>query len=111
MEEDMHRIRRHWVTGLGATAFLLTGVCLTTAALGAVETPAPKDKMALGEADVKRLILLMDNDKNGKISEAEFMRFMKAEFQRLDVDGSGELDVKELKKSQLRPTTFLSVGK
>jgi EF hand len=49
--------------------------------------------------------------KNGKISEAEFMEFMKAEFKRLDVDGSGELDVKELKKSQLRPATFLSAGK
>ncbi|HTB56855.1 MAG TPA: hypothetical protein VLC06_03230 [Polyangia bacterium] len=107
----MHRIRRHWVTGLGVTALLLTGACLATAAFGAGGTAAPKDKMALGEADVKRLILLMDNDKNGKISEAEFMSFMKAEFQRLDVDGSGELDVKELKKSQLRPGTFLSVGK
>jgi hypothetical protein len=49
--------------------------------------------------------------KNGKISEAEFMELMKAEFKRLDVDGSGELDVKELKKSQLRPATFLSAGK
>ena len=107
----MHRSRRYWVTGLGATVLLLTAFCLATAALGAGGTAAPKDKMALGEADVKRLILLMDNDKNGKISEVEFMNFMKAEFQRLDVDGSGELDVKELKKSQLRPTTFLSVGK
>jgi hypothetical protein len=106
----MHRLHRHWVTVLGATSFLLTGVCLATA-LGASGTAAPKDKMALGEADVKRLIVLMDNDKNGTISEAEFMDFMKAEYKRLDVDGSGELDVKELKKSQLRPTTFLSAGK
>ncbi|HSY39982.1 MAG TPA: hypothetical protein VLA79_10660 [Polyangia bacterium] len=107
----MDRIRRHWVSGLGAAALLLTGVCVATAARGAGGTAAPKDKMALGEADVKRLILLMDNDKNGRISEAEFIDFMKAEFKRLDVDGSGELDVKELKKSQLRPTTFLSAGK
>jgi Ca2+-binding EF-hand superfamily protein len=43
----------------------------------------------------------MDADKNGKISRAEFMAFMAAEFDRLDVDKSGELDVKELEKSQL----------
>jgi hypothetical protein len=106
----MHRIRQHWVTGLGALAVLMAAVFVATAH-GAGGTGAPKDKMALGEADVKRLIVLMDNDKNGKISEKEFMDFMKAEFQRLDVDGSGELDVKELKKSQLRPSTFLSAGK
>ena len=107
----MHRFHRHWLTWLGATSLLLTGVCLATAAFGAGGTAAPKDKMALGEADVKQLILLMDSDKNGKISEAEFINFMKAEFKRLVDDGSGQLDVKELKKSQLRPNTFLSAGK
>jgi hypothetical protein len=106
----MHRLRQHWVTGVGAAALLMTAAFVATAH-GAGGTAAPKDKMALGEADVKRLIVLMDNDKNGKISENEFMDFMKAEFKRLDVDGSGELDVKELKKSQLRTTTFLTAGK
>jgi EF hand len=106
----MHRIHRKWAIGLGASALFLTGVCLATAH-GAGGTPTPQDKMALGEADVKRLVILMDNDKNGKISEQEFVDFMKAEFKRLDVDGSGELDVKELKKSRLRPSTFLSAGK
>jgi hypothetical protein len=106
----MHLIRQHWVSGMGIAALLLTGVCLATAH-GAGGTPAPKDKMALGEADVKRLIILMDGDKNGKISEKEFMDFMKAEFKRLDIDGSGELDVKELKKSQIRASTFLSTGR
>lgn len=106
----MHRIFQNRVIGMGAVALVLTGVCLATA-YGAGGTAAPKDKLALGEADVKQLIFLMDNDKNGKISEKEFMDFMKAEFKRLDVDGSGELDVKELKKSQLRSSTFLSAGK
>jgi Ca2+-binding EF-hand superfamily protein len=38
----------------------------------------------------------MDTDKNGKISKAEFIKFMEAEFDRLDKDKSGELDAKEL---------------
>jgi hypothetical protein len=58
-------------------------------------------KVAAGEAEAKKLILLMDIDKNGKISRAEFMAFMAAEFDRLDVNKDGELDVKELEQSQL----------
>jgi tRNA A37 methylthiotransferase MiaB len=58
--------------------------------------------IALGEEDVKQLLLLMDTDKNGKISRQEYMNFMAAEFDRLDKDKSGELDVKELAQSQLR---------
>ena len=38
----------------------------------------PQDKIALGEGEVKQLVLLMDQDKNGKVSEQEFMKFMKA---------------------------------
>jgi Ca2+-binding EF-hand superfamily protein len=44
----------------------------------------------------------MDTDKNGKISKQEYMEFMAAEFDRLDKDKSGELDVKELTLSKLR---------
>ena len=53
----------------------------------------------------------MDQDKNGKVSEQEFMKFMKAEFKRLDKDKSGELDVKELSQSQIRSSTFMDAGK
>lgn len=59
-------------------------------------------KIEQGEYEAKQLVLLMDTDKNGKISRAEFMSFMAAEFDRLDVNKDGELDVKELEKSQLR---------
>jgi hypothetical protein len=58
--------------------------------------------LALGEDEVKQLLLLMDADKNGKISKQEFMNFMSAEFDRLDKDKSGELDQKELEQSQIR---------
>jgi hypothetical protein len=40
--------------------------------------------------------------KSGKISKKEFMDFMEAEFDRLDKDKSGELDVKELTQSRVR---------
>jgi hypothetical protein len=39
------------------------------------------------------------------------MKFMEAEFDRLDKNKSGELDANELAKSRLRVSHFLSVGK
>jgi hypothetical protein len=45
----------------------------------------------------------MDRYRSGKVSKQEFMSFMEEEFQRLDVDKDGELDVKELTQSRLVP--------
>ncbi|MGO9005462.1 MAG: hypothetical protein ACLQB4_06830, partial [Beijerinckiaceae bacterium] len=59
--------------------------------------------LSAGERQVKQLLLLMDQDKNGKVSKQEFMRFMEAEFARLDVNGDGELDVKELMQLRVTP--------
>jgi len=50
-----------------------------------------------------RLLKLMDTDQNGKVSREEFMGFMAAEFDRLDTNHDGELDVKELSQLQVRP--------
>lgn len=60
-------------------------------------------KLAAGEDYTRRLLLLMDTDKNGKVSKREFMAFMEKEFDRLDVNHDGELDVKELARIQVRP--------
>ena len=42
----------------------------------------------------------MDRDQSGKVSHQEFMKFMEEEFQRLDVNRDGELDVQELTRSR-----------
>jgi Ca2+-binding EF-hand superfamily protein len=56
-----------------------------------------KDKnLAAGEAEARRLLVLMDRDQNGKVSKAEFMKFMEEEFARMDKNNDGELDVTEL---------------
>jgi EF hand domain-containing protein len=79
---------------------------------GQVRTPDNRkpNAVALGTDEVKQLLILMDTDKNGKISKAEFMKFMEAEFDRLDKDKSGELDPKELTQSLVRPSKG-AVGK
>jgi Ca2+-binding EF-hand superfamily protein len=53
----------------------------------------------------------MDTDENGKISKQEWMRFMEAEFDRLDKDKKGQLDAKELTQSKLRVSHVVNVGK
>ena len=103
-----HRtLRNSW-----AIAVLFLATALAGIAIAQKTTPKkPPDKIALGLDEVKQLLLLMDTDKNGKISKQEYMSFMEAEFDRLDKDKSGELDPKELGLSKLRVSHFTSVGK
>ncbi|MFZ0137141.1 MAG: hypothetical protein WAK89_08790 [Candidatus Sulfotelmatobacter sp.] len=91
--------------------FALAGATLRTCVAQKAAVPKPQDKLVLGEEEVKQLLLLIDTDKKGKISKQEWMRFMGAEFDRLDKSKNGELDLKELTQSRLRVSHFTSVGK
>jgi hypothetical protein len=73
--------------------------------------PKPQNKLVIAENEFKQLLLLMDVNKNGKISKQEYMRFMEAEFDGFDKNHNGELDVKEVTQSKLALTHFTSVGK
>jgi hypothetical protein len=84
---------------------------LGTAVAQKAAAPKPQDKLALGEDEVKQLLLHMDTDKNGKIAKQDWMKFMEAEFERLDKSKNGQLDVKELTQSKLRVSHPVSVGK
>ena len=91
---------------------------VTLASRSSVPTPPtkasqamPVDKPAIGMGEVRQLLLLMDTDNDGKVSKQEFMKFMNAEFERLDTNKNGDLDVKELTKSKVRVSHFASVGK
>ncbi|HEV7968334.1 MAG TPA: EF-hand domain-containing protein [Candidatus Acidoferrales bacterium] len=65
-----------------------------------------KEQLALGETQEHRLLFLVDKDGDGTISKDEFLKFMDAEFDRLDTDKDGKLDADELK--QLR---VINIGK
>ena len=89
--------------------FRIVKVALLTTALvaGAATTPALAVNargVAAGETLARQMLMLMDTDKNGQVSRDEWMRFMAAEFDRLDVDHSGYLTVREL-RSFARPGT------
>ena len=82
-------------------AVVMTGLLVLTGWLGPAaaqkaSVPKVQSALALGEGQVKQLLLLMEADARGKVSKQEYMKFMEAEFQRLDKNQAGELDVKEL---------------
>ncbi len=89
-----------WATLL-STALLVTSAVLRTSAAQKASVPRPQDTLALGEIHVRQLLLLMSSNKNGRISKHEYMSFMEAEFDRLDKDKSGDLDVHELERATL----------
>ncbi|HXY58448.1 MAG TPA: hypothetical protein VEH76_07695 [Methylocystis sp.] len=57
--------------------------------------------MSAGRAYARQLVELMDRDRNGRVSKEEFMQFLRAEFDRLDADRSGELTHEEMRGSQI----------
>jgi hypothetical protein len=99
----------------------LAGLTTTNAARAqggksAVATPTPaaeeaekQRRLAAATEAGKQLLVAMDTNKSGKISKEEWMKFMEAEFDRLDTDHKGQLDVKELTESRVRVRP--SVGK
>ena len=95
--------RRRFIFGILKSAATAAVASATILAQDANQKPAKKEKrIAAGEKEAKKLLLLMDKDQNGKVSKEEFMSFMEAEFERLDKDKNGELDVEELTQSRVR---------
>lgn len=94
---------------LFTTILLIASMCaggslLETSSAQKASVPKQPDTVAIASDKAKELLALMDTDKNGKISKQEWMKFMEAEFDRLDTSKKGELDPKELLKSNLSMT-------
>lgn len=75
-------------------------ICLITA-LVAFGTKAGAPAVQKVDKPITKRIFAL---KRGKISKKEFMHAMEAEFDRLDKDKNGELDVKELTQSEAPPS-------
>jgi hypothetical protein len=82
-------MRAIWNIAIVAAAVIAAGASPAFAVDGTA-------RLAAGQTGATRLVLLMDTYGTGKVSRAEYNRFMEAEFVRLDVDKDGQLDVKEL---------------
>jgi hypothetical protein len=96
---------------LGVAMLATTWGMVGTAVGQKAAVPKPQDNLAIGEDEAEQLLLLVDTDEKGKVSKQEWMKFMEAEFDRLDNAKTGYLDIKELMQSRLRVSHFSSVGK
>lgn len=74
---------------------------LASAAAQKASVPKPQDRLAMGEDEIKHLLLLMDADKQGMVSKQEFMKYMEASFDRLDKKKAGQLNARELAQTNL----------
>jgi hypothetical protein len=74
-------------------------------------TAHSQGKQLLSADQIKLMFLLMDTDKDGKISKQEWMSFMSSTFDQLDQNKTGKLDPKELSQLTLPGVTFASSGK
>jgi Ca2+-binding EF-hand superfamily protein len=95
---------KRWVVLLAVTVSFATLGTAVAAQKAAVPKAQDQDNVAKGEAEVRQLLPLMDQDMQGKVSKEEFMKFMAAEFDRLDKKNEGKLDVKELTQPPVQPT-------
>ncbi len=111
----------HWrIVHVTIAAVLLAGAIAVKAHAGqsekstGVPPPTPEQvkrerQLAAATEAARELLLVIDTNKSGKISKQEWMKFMEVEFDRLDTDHKGQLDVEELTKSRIRVRPY--VGK
>jgi len=70
--------------------------------LNAASQIAEKLEDTEAKETAKKLLLAMGTDNDAKVSKEEWMKFMEKEFDWLDTNHDGELDVKELAQSRMR---------
>ena len=101
--------RKILLIALASVTFALAG----TAVAQKASVPKQPDKVAMANVHVQELLLVMDTDKNDKISKHEWMKFIEAEFDRLDKDKTGQLSPQELAQSKVSVSQkpFAAAGK
>lgn len=104
----MLKVHKYGVASLAMAGLLAAGTARP--AFARDETRPPQDKVAMGEEEMKHLLTLMA-DKDGKVSEEAFMRYVQAEFRRLKKDEQGRVDVLEVSDPPARTVNFSAAGK
>lgn len=108
--------QRFGLVVLALALLLAAGTTVGTAFARGDNLSQPHSPAVLGEEQVKQLILLLDQgtDRNGAVSKQELMKFVSSEYDRLEHDRSGNVNVQDVQDPaarQGRPVTFSSVGK
>lgn len=85
----------------GPRNLVIALLVIASVGIGFAQKSIPKqpDRYVISIDNVKQLLLVMDTDKNGKISKQQWMKFMESEFDRLDAEKKGELDQALIRQS------------
>jgi CRISPR/Cas system-associated endonuclease Cas3-HD len=91
---------------MGGAVFVVALTFLSTAGAQKASAPRPQDALAIGEEHVRELLLMMKTDQNGNVTKQEYMRFMEAEFERLDKKQEGSLNARALNQASISAARF-----
>ena len=76
----------------------LVGISLIVGSVASIAQPVSRRTATAATRDVQQLIKMMDTDMNGTVSKEEFMNFMSRTYDRLDINKTGQLGPKELRR-------------
>ena len=101
-------LRNTWAIAILAI-LLASGILLTTAAGQKVSVPHPLDRLTMGEEPAKQMLLAMSDHGKDLVTKQEYMKFAEQEFDRLDKEKKGALNVRQFSQTSLAASQY--VGK
>jgi 5S rRNA maturation endonuclease (ribonuclease M5) len=90
---------RSWQAAIRLLEVMIATYAVAPSFAQKANAPIHQDVVALSRPKVTEVLLLMDTDRNGKISKKDFMNLMETVFDRLDKDKKGELDPRQFRQS------------
>jgi len=91
--------RRNPLTAIRLLSVIIAAYAVAPSSAQKANVPIHQDIVALAQPKVTEVLLMMDADKNGKISKKDLMDLMEAVFDRLDKEKKGELDPTQFRQS------------
>jgi hypothetical protein len=91
--------QKHPLTAIRWLAVIIATYAVAPSSAQKANVPIHQDVVALAQPKVTEVLLLMDTDRNDKISKKDFMNLMEAVFDRLDKDKNGGLDPTQFRQS------------
>src|SRR5580693_10123664 len=91
--------QRNLLTAIRWLAVIIATYGVAPSSAQKANVPIHQDIVALAQPKVIEVLLLMDTDRNGKISKKDFMNLMEAVFDRLDKDKKGEVDPRQFRQA------------
>jgi hypothetical protein len=90
---------KNLLTAIRLLAVIIAAYAVVASFAQKANVPIHQDVVALAQPKLIEVLLVMDPDRNGKISKKDFMNLTEAVFDRLDKDKTGELDPGQFRQS------------